>query len=68
MEGGLAYMDAEGGNWEVYVVAFPDKGDRVQVSNASGIMPIWSRNGRELFYLMDGKRSDHGGELQCERK
>jgi serine/threonine-protein kinase len=46
----LAYSNAESGAYEVYVRAFPDNGRQVQVSNAGGIMPLWSRNGRELFY------------------
>jgi eukaryotic-like serine/threonine-protein kinase len=44
----LAYADAESGAYEVYVRAFPDKGTRWLISN--GTMPIWARNGRELFY------------------
>jgi serine/threonine-protein kinase len=46
----LAYADAESGNYEVYVRAFPDKGTRWVVSNGGGTMPVWSRNGHELFY------------------
>jgi Tol biopolymer transport system component/tRNA A-37 threonylcarbamoyl transferase component Bud32 len=46
----LAYADAEAGSYEVYVRAFPDKGTKVQISNAGGTMPLWSRNGHELFY------------------
>jgi serine/threonine-protein kinase len=46
----LAYADAEAGSYEVYVRAFPDKGTKVQISNAGGTMPAWSRNGHELFY------------------
>jgi serine/threonine-protein kinase len=52
----LAYADAESGSYEVYVRAFPDKGTKVQVSNAGGTMPIWSRNGRELFYRTEDQR------------
>jgi Tol biopolymer transport system component len=46
----LAYSSADSGAYEVYVRAFPDDGRQVQVSNAGGIMPFWSRNGHELFY------------------
>ena len=52
----LAYADAEGGRYEVYVRAFPDKGARVLVSNAGGMMPVWSQNGRELFYRTEDHR------------
>jgi serine/threonine-protein kinase len=34
----------------VYVRAFPDNGAQVQISNAGGVIPVWSRNGHELFY------------------
>ena len=33
----LAYADAEGGSYEVYVRAFPDNGAKVQISNAGGV-------------------------------
>jgi len=46
----LAYADAESGHYEVYVRAFPDKGTRWLISTGGGTMPVWSRNGRELFY------------------
>jgi serine/threonine protein kinase/Tol biopolymer transport system component len=46
----LAYADAEAESYEVSVRAFPDKGTRVQISNAGGLDPRWSRNGHELFY------------------
>jgi serine/threonine-protein kinase len=52
----LAYGDTEGGGYEVYVRAFPDPGDRVQISNAGGMMPRWSRNGHELFYRTEDQR------------
>jgi serine/threonine-protein kinase len=52
----LAYADAEAGSYEVYVRAFPDNGSKVQISSAGGMMPIWSRNGRELFYRMEDPR------------
>jgi hypothetical protein len=52
----LAYADAPAGSYEVYVQAFPDKGTQVQVSNAGGTMPVWSRNGHELFYRTEDQR------------
>jgi serine/threonine-protein kinase len=52
----LAYADAEAGSYEVYVRAFPDKGTKVQISNAGGTMPVWSRNGHELFYRTEDQR------------
>jgi serine/threonine-protein kinase len=52
----LAYANAEGGQYEVYVRAFPDNGTQVQISNAGGVMPMWSRNGGELFYRTEDQR------------
>jgi serine/threonine-protein kinase len=52
----LAYDDAEAGIYEVYVRRFPDNGTKVQISNAGGIIPIWSRNGQELFYRTEDQR------------
>ena len=40
----------------MYVRAFPDKGARVQISNAGGTIPFWSLNGRELFYRTEDQR------------
>jgi serine/threonine-protein kinase len=48
----LAYESNESGRFDVYVRPFPnvDSG-RWLVSTAGGTRPLWSRNGRELFYL-----------------
>ena len=48
----MAYVSNESGKTEVYVRPFPDvnKG-RWQVSTNGGDSPIWSPDGRELFYL-----------------
>jgi Tol biopolymer transport system component len=52
----LAYSNADSGHYEVYVRAFPDNGRQMQASNAGGIMPLWSRNGHELFYRTEDQR------------
>jgi len=46
----LAYTSSESGTNEVYVRPFPGPGRRLQVSTDGGFEPVWSRNGRELFY------------------
>ncbi len=46
----ISYSSDESGTFQVYVRAFPDKGGKWQISNDSGKWPIWSRNGRELFF------------------
>ena len=46
----LAYTSNESGQWEVYVDALIGPGSRAQVSLGGGLMPVWNRNGKELFY------------------
>jgi serine/threonine-protein kinase len=45
----LAYVSDESGRSEVYVRSYP-QGAPVRVSAAGGFAPVWSRNGRQLFY------------------
>jgi serine/threonine-protein kinase len=48
----LAYVSDESGTSEVYVRPFPDVASaRWQVSISGGTLPVWGRNGRELFYI-----------------
>jgi eukaryotic-like serine/threonine-protein kinase len=47
----LAYCSNESGQLEVYVVPFPGPGEKRRISSGSGEFPIWSRHGRELFFL-----------------
>jgi serine/threonine-protein kinase len=47
----LAYTSNESGTLEVYVRPFPNtSAGRWQVSNGGGTEPVWSANGREIFY------------------
>jgi hypothetical protein len=47
----MAYVSNKTGRDEVFVVPFPDAGAAPwQVSTDGGTEPVWSRNGRELFY------------------
>ena len=45
----LAYVSDESGRGEVYVRKYP-QGDAVLVSIAGGTGPVWSRDGRTLFF------------------
>jgi serine/threonine-protein kinase len=45
----VAYVSDESGRNEVYVRPYPE-GTRVQISAAGGTQPVWSSNGRELFF------------------
>jgi len=46
----LAYASDESGGYQVYVRPFPGPGPRVQVSDLGGSQPVWSRDGKQLFY------------------
>jgi hypothetical protein len=52
----IAYSSNETGAFQVYVRAFPSTGPRTQVSLDGGGAPLWSRDGRRLFYV-------HGSEI-----
>ncbi|MEE8538534.1 MAG: hypothetical protein V3S54_01865 [Woeseiaceae bacterium] len=52
----MAYYSNETGGWEIYVQPLEENGSRsagagrVRISTGGGEAPIWSRDGRELFY------------------
>ncbi|MBE0594776.1 MAG: PD40 domain-containing protein [Gemmatimonadales bacterium] len=46
----LAYMSNESGRWEVYVRPYPGPGAARQISTEGGHQPLWSRDGRALYY------------------
>jgi Tol biopolymer transport system component len=55
-DGGLvAYVSNESGREEVYVRPFAAGGGRVQVSVNGGRRPVWSTDGRELFFWATGQ-------------
>jgi hypothetical protein len=40
----------------VYVQSFPEKGEKLTISNNGGVFPVWGPDARELFYLaLDNK-------------
>ena len=43
-------MSDESGREEVYVQSYPSTGDRWQLSTEGGTEPLWSPDGKELFY------------------
>jgi serine/threonine-protein kinase len=50
----LAYQSNESGQFEVYLAPFPDAvASKRQVSAGGGTRPLWSRDGRELFYYLE---------------
>lgn len=46
----VAYTTDESGRPEIQLVSFPEGIGRRQVSTDGGSEPVWSRDGRELFY------------------
>ena len=47
----LAYVSAESGQPQVYVVPFPHGAGKWQISTSGGSSPLWRGDGRELFYM-----------------
>ena len=51
----LAYHTDDTGNFEIYVQSFSADGklgsDRKRISSAGGRMPVWRRDGSELFFI-----------------
>jgi Tol biopolymer transport system component len=47
----LAYQSNESRRYEVYVVSFPTPGFRQQMSSNGGTAPVWSKDGRELYFI-----------------
>ncbi len=51
----VAYSSDESGRWEIYVEPYPGPGPKVSVSTEGGQQPVWSRNGKELYYRNGNK-------------
>jgi eukaryotic-like serine/threonine-protein kinase len=50
----IAYQSTESNRMEIFVRAFPDlDAGRWQVSTGGGRYPVWSPDGRELFFISD---------------
>ncbi|MEX2270638.1 MAG: protein kinase, partial [Vicinamibacterales bacterium] len=51
----LAFTSDESGRDEVYVQEFPSLARRVTVSTGGGFEPVWSRDGRRLYFRGGGQ-------------
>ena len=52
----FAYVsDETGGEFQVYVTPYPGPGKRTPVSIDGGLSPIWSADGRELYFRQGSK-------------
>ena len=51
----IAYASDESGRMEVYVRPFPGPGGKWLISQDGGVAPVWTRDGKQLFYYqLDG--------------
>ena len=63
----LAYSSNESGQMEVYVRPFPEvNSGRWQVSTDGGNSPLWSPDGREIFYLIGNTEGVMAVEVETE--
>jgi Tol biopolymer transport system component len=66
----LAYWSNKSKRNEVYVVSFPTPEGEFQISTDGGRIPVWSRDGRELYFIsadskmMAVKINTAGGKFQ----
>ena len=49
--GWVAYQSSDSGRAEVYLTRFPNASAKYQVSPAGGTEPVWSKDGKRLYYL-----------------
>jgi hypothetical protein len=47
----LVYESGESGTGQIYVQPFPPNGAKYQVPTNGGSQPLWSPDGKQLFYL-----------------
>ena len=52
----LAYQSDMSTRPEVYVERYPELGERQQISTGGGTRPLWSRDGRELFFSTNNRQ------------
>lgn len=52
----IAYISNEPGQPQVYIQSFPERDFKQQVSTAGGVMPRWSPDGEELYYIAFDQR------------
>ncbi|MEX2117842.1 MAG: hypothetical protein WEB37_13250, partial [Bacteroidota bacterium] len=53
----IAYTSDETGKREIYLRPYPGPGTAIKVSTSGGSVPVWRRDGRELFYVNDSNKT-----------
>lgn len=51
----IAYATNESGRYEVFVEPLPQTGERVQITTEGGGHPLWSRDGRTIYFDRDAR-------------
>ncbi len=51
----LAYHSSESGHLGIYVQHFPPTGEKYQITTDYSTDPVWSPDGRQLFFLKSGR-------------
>lgn len=60
----IVYVSDESGRADIYVEPSPPDGTRTRISFAGGTRPQWSRDGRSIFFLRDGRVMRAGLDAQ----
>ena len=47
----MSYQTDDSGRNKVYVMPYPNSGDKWEISPDGGVQPIWRGDGKELFYV-----------------
>ena len=51
----ITYQSDESGQFEVYVQSFPVPGGKYQVTTGGGILGSWSRDGKQIYYVLNSE-------------
>ena len=60
----MTYQSNVSGRTEIYVERYPELGSRQQISTAGGQRPLWSRDGREVFFVSPDSRQMFAAAVQ----
>jgi serine/threonine-protein kinase len=60
----IAYHSNLSGRVEIYVERYPQLGNRQLISTGGGRLPLWSRDGKELFFSSLDSRQMYGVAVQ----